>query len=93
MRFHARAPPALSHTRTHTQSARRVNRTYDNAHLNVRNVTPAPSGPWGPRHGTGPGVRGALAVEYHTHRAQLDGVRGAGLRDRPVTDAWPSGTS
>ena len=47
--------------------------------------------------GTGPvracGDRGVLAVEYHTHRAQLDGVRGAGLRDRPVTDAWPSGTS
>ena len=46
MRFHARAPPALTHTRT-TQSARRVNRTYDNAHLNVRNVTPAPSAPGG----------------------------------------------
>lgn len=65
MRFHARAPPALTHTRT-TQSARRVNRTYDNAHLNVRNVTPAPSAPDVGPHTTGPGVRGALAVEYVT---------------------------
>lgn len=46
---------------------------------------------WGPH--TGPvracGQRGALAAPSNItpHRAQFDGVRGAGLRDRPVTDA------
>ena len=60
MRFHARAPPALTHTRT-TQSARRVNRTYDNAHLNVRNVTPAPSAPDGAAQDRSGRARGALS--------------------------------
>ena len=47
-------PPALTHTPEPRNRARRVNRTYDNAHLNVRNVTPAPSGPSHGARGTGP---------------------------------------
>ena len=74
---HAIGTPGQSHIR---QCAFKREKCY------ARTIRTGRVGP----HTTGPGVRGALAVEYVTpteHSLSFDGVRSTGLRDRPVTDA------